>query len=33
MQDRPTEGKSSGSALGNAEEMDVDDTPLALRQC
>ena len=31
-QDRPTEGESSGSGLGNAEEMDVDDTPLALRQ-
>ena len=31
-QDRPTEGESSGGALGNAEEMDIDDTPLALRQ-
>ena len=32
-QDRPTEGASSGGGLGNPEEMDVDDTPLALRQC
>ena len=31
-QDRPTEGESSGGALGNDEEMDVDDTPLAVRQ-
>ena len=31
-QDRPTEGDSSGGALGNDEDMDLDDTPLALRQ-
>ena len=31
-QDRPTVGESSGGALGNDEEMDVDDTPLAVRQ-
>ena len=31
-QDWPTEGESSWGALGNAEEMDLDDTPLALQQ-
>ena len=31
-QDRPTVGDSSGGALENDEDMDLDDTPLALRQ-
>ena len=31
-QNRLTEGESSGGGLGNAEEMDVNDTLLALRQ-
>ena len=31
-QDRPTAGDSSGGALGNDEDMDLNDTPLALRQ-
>ena len=33
VQARPTQGESSGGALGNDEEMDVDDTPVAVRQC
>ena len=31
-QDQPTEGASSGGALGNDDEMDLDDTPLVLQQ-
>ena len=31
VQDRPMEGESSCGGLGNAEEMDVNDTLLALR--
>lgn len=31
-QDQLTEGESSGSAMGNAEEMDADDIPLMVRQ-
>ena len=33
IQDQLMEGESSGSAMGNAEEMDADDTPLMVRQC
>ena len=32
-QDWPMQGESSGDVLGNDEEMNADDTPLAVRQC